>query len=81
MNMKKVHREVETCNSDLQVLQLIPLDKAAELLSVSTRTIRRMSQTGELPRIVKVGHSARMQLQGVVNYIARKIVCIGGMAI
>jgi len=70
MNKKKLHDEVVICKEKLQIPHLISLNDAAELLSVSARTIRRLSQTGDLPQIVKVGHSARISYQGVVNYIS-----------
>ncbi len=47
---------------------LMSLPNAAKKLEVSTRTIRRLSQLGTLPRIVKVGNCARISWQGVQDY-------------
>ena len=69
MNKKKVQPQTEkskkkTVNSPL----LVSLKEAAEKLSVSTRTVRRLSQLGTLPQIVKVGNCARISWQGVQDY-------------
>ncbi len=69
MNKKKVQPKTEkskkkAVNSPL----LVSLKEAAEKLSVSTRTVRRLSQIGILPRIVKVGNCARISWQGVQDY-------------
>ena len=50
---------------------LVSLDWAANAISVSARTVRRLSQSGQLPKIVKVGHSSRISRQAVLDYIAR----------
>ena len=49
-------------------LLLVSLSEAGRILSVSTRTVRRMSYQGILPEIVKVGGSARITLQGIQDY-------------
>jgi hypothetical protein len=50
---------------------LVSLDDAGQMLSVSPRTIRRLSQSGLLPDIIKLGHSARISYQGILDYISR----------
>ena len=69
MNKKKIQpkntkSKKETANSPL----LVSLKEAANKLSVSTRTVRRLSQLGELPKIVKVGKCARISWQGIQDY-------------
>jgi len=56
---------------DNNIPLLVSLDWAANAISVSARTVRRLSQSGQLPKIVKVGHSARISRQAVLDYIAR----------
>ena len=69
MNKKKVQPQNEkskkkAVNSPL----LVSLSDAAEKLSVSIRTVRRLSYAGTLPPIVKVGGSAKMSYQGIIDY-------------
>ena len=56
---------------DNNIPLLVSLDWAANAISISARTVRRLSQSGQLPKIVKVGHSARISRQAVLDYIAR----------
>lgn len=51
--------------------RLVPLCDVAEILSVDERTVRRHSQLGELPPIIKLGHLSRMKLHDVLEYINR----------
>ena len=74
MNKKNVQQKVEkskekAVNSPL----LVSLKEAAEKLSVSIRTVRRLSYAGTLPPIVKVGGSAKMSYQGIIDYYNRLI--------
>jgi excisionase family DNA binding protein len=73
MNTKNLHPENR--KSKKQIFShtlLIPLELAGEILSVSSRTVRRMSQRGELPEIVKVGNLARVNYQAVLNIAMKK---------
>ena len=56
---------------DNNIPLLVSLDWAANAISVSARTVRRLSQLGLLPKIVKIGHSARISRQAVLDYISR----------
>ena len=67
--MKKVLIEAENVNPNAPLL--LTLETAAKLLSVSPRTIRRLSQLGELPPLVKLGHSIRISYAAVVAYVNR----------
>jgi len=49
----------------------VSMEKAGQMLSVSSRTIRRLSQSGKLPPIVKLGHSVRICRQAILDYISR----------
>lgn len=50
-------------------LQAISMVKAAELLSVSTRTLQRLIAAGKFPKSIKVGASTRLLLDDVQRYI------------
>lgn len=50
---------------------LVPLCDVAEILSVNERTVRRHSQLGKLPPIIKLGHLSRMKLHDVLKFIDR----------
>jgi len=67
--MNTIGRKHESFNANSRLL--VTLDEAGQMLSVSARTVRRMSQEGELPAILKVGHSSRISNQGIVEYVAR----------
>lgn len=47
---------------------LISLEEAGRLLSLDSRTIRRLSQKGELPPLRKIGHSIRISYPDLMNY-------------
>ena len=58
----------------------IKIGEAAEMLGVCSRTIRRLSQLGELPPIVKIGRSARISYQAILDYAAKLNRLQGGAA-
>jgi excisionase family DNA binding protein len=69
MNRKKLQQKTEKSKKEtVNSLLLVSLSEAGRLLGVSARTIRRMSQEGKLPQIVKVGGSARISWQGIQDY-------------
>jgi len=51
--------------------RLITLDKVAELLSVTKRTVYRLIAKGDLPQPLKVGHSVRLSVSDVAEYFER----------
>lgn len=51
--------------------RFINLREVADALSVNTRTIYRLIQSGLIPKPVKVGHSVRFPLSDVEAYIER----------
>jgi len=51
--------------------RLITLDKVAELLSVTKRTVYRLIAKGDLPQPLKVGHSVRLSVSDVTEYFER----------
>lgn len=69
MNSKTVHAEREKNKRSNDLPLLIKLEDAARMLTMSTRSIRRLSQAGTLPPLVKLGHSVRISYQGVLDYI------------
>jgi len=46
---------------------LVPLSEAARMLSVGERSVRRLLQTGELPSMIKLGHSEKSFVEGYEN--------------
>ena len=50
---------------------LVSLDDAGQMLGIDARTVRRLSQSGKLPPILKLGHSARLSRQGIIDCITR----------
>ena len=48
---------------------LITLEEAGEMLSIAPRTVRRLSQMGKLPPLVKLGHSIRISYPDLVDYL------------
>lgn len=51
---------------------LLPLDEVGRKLGgINEKTVRRMSQRGELPRIVKVGRRPVLPASGVAEYVER----------
>ena len=50
---------------------LLTLDKVAELLSVTKRTVYRLIAKGELAKPRKVGHSVRFFVSDVTAYFER----------
>ncbi|WP_152097679.1 helix-turn-helix domain-containing protein [Lacipirellula parvula] len=47
---------------------LISIKQVAELLSLSTRTVRRAWYSGELPPPIRIGRSVRWRLLDIENY-------------
>ena len=48
---------------------LIPLSEAAQLLSVSVRTIYRLADAGKIPKLIKLGHSVRVRRDALLAII------------
>lgn len=48
--------------------QLLNVDQAAEAMSVSTKTVRRLIATGEVPH-VRVGRAVRIRTRDLDRYI------------
>ena len=48
---------------------LVSLSDAAKHLDVSSRTIRRMIDKGELPPIIKIGRLSKISLNAINSYI------------
>ncbi|NOT01455.1 MAG: helix-turn-helix domain-containing protein [Phycisphaerales bacterium] len=56
--------------SDHEADRLVPVETVAELLGVSTRTVWRMRDSGELPRPIRVSRSLlRWRLSEIVRYM------------
>lgn len=72
LNMIKVNSQKENGKErNLESPLLVPLGDVAKMLSMSERTVRRNSQAGKLPPILKVGHLSRMKLQDLLSCIDR----------
>lgn len=52
--------------------RFLKLEQVADLLGWCVRTVRRQSQSGELPRLIKVGNSTRMSEAEIRAYMDRK---------
>ncbi|OGV57180.1 MAG: hypothetical protein A2283_20960 [Lentisphaerae bacterium RIFOXYA12_FULL_48_11] len=50
---------------------LLSFDEVATLLDVSSRTVRRLVASGELPEPVKVRKSSRLKVSEVDDYLKR----------
>jgi excisionase family DNA binding protein len=50
---------------------LVSLKEAGRLLGVSPRTVRRLSQKGKLPALVKIGKCCRITRKAVVDYFEK----------
>lgn len=57
--------------SDIVGDRMLTLDKVAELLSVTKRTVYRLIAKGELSKPHKVGHSVRFFVSDVSTYFER----------
>ncbi|OPZ24389.1 MAG: Helix-turn-helix domain protein [bacterium ADurb.BinA186] len=77
MTKENVHLLSEACKSSLQ---LISLDEAGKILSVSSRTVRRLIQEKEV-KAVKVRGAVRILLKSINDYISRCAFTIAGMNI
>lgn len=51
--------------------ELLPVQEAAALVSVSTRTLQRLASDGRAPRPVRLGASVRWRRADIVAWIAR----------
>ncbi len=80
MNMTIISRQNESCKDRTSRL-LVSLEEAGHMLGISARTVRRMSEEGVLPSIVKMGHSSRMSYPGIIDYVARLTKGKGGVLI
>jgi excisionase family DNA binding protein len=82
MNRKKVHSKTEKSKERFfSDRLLVSLKDAGGMLGVSARTIRRLSQDGKLPAIVKVGHSTRISYQAVLDYVISLTGKLGGLTL
>jgi len=70
MNMKNITSNHESGNGSVSRL-FVTLEEAGHMLGISARTVRRMSQEGKLPPIVKIGYSSRISYQGIMDYASR----------
>lgn len=70
MGTINVTPETEKSKSKTEKI-LISLGEVGEMLGISERTVRRLSQMGKLPRMIKLGHSIRMSHQELLSYIKR----------
>jgi predicted site-specific integrase-resolvase len=70
--MKKLHREPRKSKNGKERNPLfVSLQEAGYMLGVSERTVRRWSETGILPPIIKIGGCCRISRQGIIDYINR----------
>jgi excisionase family DNA binding protein len=72
--MNRKTRERSSALEDLGQLQLLSVDSAAELLSVSPKTVRRMLTRGTLPHC-RLGRLVRIQRADLERYIASSAAC------
>lgn len=80
MNKKKVLHKTQKCKDEIS-RHLVSLKEAGRMLGVSARTVRRMCDSGQLPPIVKLGHSSRISYQGLLDYISSLTAKLGGVAL
>ena len=80
MNRNKVHLQSRKCKEEVPK-QLVSIEDAAHMLSVSPRTVRRKCDAGVLPQIVKIGHSSRISYQGLLDYISKLTAKLGSIAL
>lgn len=52
-------------------LRLVTLSEAAEMLSISIRTLHREISAGRFPRPIKIGRSARVPVSALEAYIQK----------
>lgn len=67
MNKRTVHHFNEVCK-----FNLISLAEVSVRLTLSIRTIYRLSGRGKLPPIIKIGRSSRMDWDKVIEFITRQ---------
>ena len=63
---------LDTCVGIPGASALIGLEKVARMLDTSLRTVQRLIAAGELPRPIKVGKLARLQVQDVLEFVERQ---------
>ena len=63
---------VESENIGWDLKRLIGLDKVAEMLDVSRKTVERKISAGELPRQIKIGKLSKMKVGDVLEYIEKQ---------
>ena len=78
--MSKIHSKTTKSKAEI-VIRLVSLKQAGNILGVSARTVRRLCDGGELPPIVKVGHSSRINYQGLLDYIKKLTTKLGSIAL
>lgn len=50
---------------------LVDIRRVAQMLGVSSKTVRRMTRRGQLPRAVRIGRQVRWKLADIERYIKR----------
>lgn len=80
MNNNKVHSKSTKYKAEVSI-QLVSLKEAGRILSVSSRTVRRMCDSEQLPPIVKLGHLSRISYQGLLDYISSLTAKLGSIAL
>ncbi len=61
--MKAIHERVRTA-------ELLDVDSVAEMLSCSTRTVRRMADSGQMPRPLKIASLLRFRRSDLEAWLA-----------
>jgi excisionase family DNA binding protein len=70
--MVKIHHETQNDKGGNENNPLlVSLKEAGRLLGVSPRTVRRLSQMGKLPPLVKIGKCCRIARKSVVEYFEK----------
>ncbi len=80
MNNNKIHPKTRKCKDEVS-RHLVSLKEAGQMLGLSTRTVRSRSYDGQLPPIVKIGHSSKISYQGVIDYISSLTAKLGSIAL
>ena len=80
MNSNKVHLKTRKCKKEVE-RHLVSLKEAGRMLGVSSRTVRRMCDSEQLPPIVKIGHSSQISYQGVLDFISSLTAKLGSIAL
>jgi predicted DNA-binding transcriptional regulator AlpA len=61
-----------TDKSGAEGFALIGLRKVAAILDTSVRTVQRKIAAGELPKVIRIGKLAKLQIADVYGYIERQ---------